>query len=234
VLGTGPIRRLIKALLGRGVFLRPDCRLPKRRFGSAYGGWTVLPERIRPDSVVYSAGVGDDISFDIELISNLGVTVQAFDPTPRAMAWVKARHLPAAFVFHALGLSDHDGESVFFAPIQPHHVSYSATNDANAGRTGIRLSVRRLSTIMNLLGHSRVDLLKMDIEGFEYAVIDDIVKTKCYPAQLLVEFHLPNRGQCAQMRRAVRTLRASGYQLFSVSSSGAELSFVRNEHAWAS
>jgi hypothetical protein len=42
---------------------------------------------------------------------------------------------------------------------------------------------------MQVQGHSRIDLLKMDIEGAEYVVIDEIVGEKIPVRQLLVEFH---------------------------------------------
>jgi hypothetical protein len=47
----------------------------------------------------------------------------------------------------------------------------------------------RLSTAMKLQGHARIDLLKMDIEGAEYEVIEEIVREKIPVQQLLVEFH---------------------------------------------
>jgi hypothetical protein len=47
----------------------------------------------------------------------------------------------------------------------------------------------RLKTAMQRLGHSRIDILKMDIEGAEYSVLEDIAREKIPVGQILVEFH---------------------------------------------
>jgi Methyltransferase FkbM domain len=78
------------------------------------------------------------------------------------------------------------------------------------------------------LGHAHIDLLKMDIEGAEYAVIDDLVDSNIRPAQILVEFHhrMPGIGP-ERTRHAVLQLRRAGFGLFAVSPSGEEYSFIR-------
>ena len=55
------------------------------RLGTRYGGW-ILPKDIElnEDSVVYSAGVGEDISFDILLSDKYKCNIILIDPTKRA------------------------------------------------------------------------------------------------------------------------------------------------------
>jgi hypothetical protein len=57
-----------------------------------------------------------------------------------------------------------------------------------------------------------IDVLKMDIEGSEYAAIEDLCRSEIYPKQLLVEFHHnSDLGiQLQKTRDAVAALRASG------------------------
>jgi hypothetical protein len=77
------------------------------------------------------------------------------------------------------------------------------------------------------LQHSRIDLLKMDIEGAEYAVIDDIVASGIIVKQLLVEFH--HRWKevgVSKTKHAVRKLNAAGYRIFAVSPNGEEYGFL--------
>ncbi|WMW22216.1 hypothetical protein RE476_12730 [Methanolobus mangrovi] len=38
------------------------------RLGSEYGGWAFCPENVGEQSVVYSFGIGEDISWDEALI----------------------------------------------------------------------------------------------------------------------------------------------------------------------
>jgi hypothetical protein len=88
--------------------------------------------------------------------------------------------------------------------------------------------VFRLASIMKMLGHDRVDLLKMDIEGAEYGVLDDLLASDIIVGQLLVEFHhrWPEVG-IDKTKRAIRLLNGAGYRIFSVSASGEEYSFKR-------
>src|SRR5712692_3232196 len=56
------------------------------RLGTVYGGW-IIPANsgLSADSVCYSAGAGEDISFDCALIERFYCQVRVIDPTPRAI-----------------------------------------------------------------------------------------------------------------------------------------------------
>lgn len=197
------------------------------RYGSEYGGWDVCAGSLDADSVVYSFGAGTDVSFDLALIERFGLTVHVFDPSPRSIAWLKEQTLPAEFVFHAYGLADHDGVLTFYPPANPEHVSYSCQTPGRPETQSVELPVHRLDTIMKQLGHRRIDLLKMDIEGAEYGVIRDILGGEIEIEQLLVEFHhhLDRVGKDAT-DEAIQRLNEHGYLAFSVSPARREYSFV--------
>jgi FkbM family methyltransferase len=55
--------------------------------GSAYGGWSLINDPSLNNGLVVSAGVGEDISFDIEMINKFDTKVILIDPTPRAIAY---------------------------------------------------------------------------------------------------------------------------------------------------
>jgi FkbM family methyltransferase len=204
--------------------LECDVLVPTERLGSDYGGWRVLPGPLTSASVIYCFGVGEDISFDTALIDRFDAHVHAFDPTPRAIAWVQER-APAGFTMHAFGLADFDGEATFSPPSRTGDVSHSIA--AGTSSNGPQFPVRRLATIMRDLDHDHIDLLKMDIEGAEYAVIDDLCRGTVRPQQLLVEFHhrFANIG-LEPTRRAVDRLRSVGYELVAISPTKEELSFA--------
>jgi FkbM family methyltransferase len=220
------LRRRVRMALGREPAVHPDAAVVSVELGESGASWRLSLEGLNAGSVVYSVGVGTDISFDRALIAATGASVQAFDPTPRSAGWIAKQSLPAGFHFHPVGLYDRDGELSFFAPANPEHVSFSI---AGAGRetAAVTLKVQCLATLMRGLGHARVDLLKMDIEGSEYAVIDDIVKSGYPIRQLLVEFHHWMPGfSIRQTEDAVKALRGAGYRLFAISDAGHEFSFV--------
>jgi FkbM family methyltransferase len=220
-------KRLIKVMLGKDFFPRIDGNTTYERLGSIYGGWNVALEGLDGSSIVYSFGIGEDASFDLELIGKLGVTVHAFDPTPKSVEWVRKQDFPPQFVLHEYGLADFDGTAQFFIPKNPNHVSHTLVKASNHSGEAITLPVKRLETIMNELDHDGLDLIKLDIEGAEYGFIEDLVAGTVRPRQLLVEFHhrFPTIG-LGKTKEAVGQLRKMGYRLFSVSDSGEEYGFV--------
>ncbi|KGB54075.1 methyltransferase, FkbM family [Sphingopyxis sp. LC81] len=207
---------------------KPEVDLAHDVLGTDYGGWPLLTAHTPADPLIYSFGVGEDISFDLEAIERFGATIHAFDPTPRSRRWVDKQSLPSAFKFHPIGLAAKDGEAEFFAPEVDEYVSFSAQPAALSDPAlAIRAPVKRLSTIIDELGTGVPDVLKMDIEGFEYAVLDDLIACDLRPAQLLVEFHhrmydIENQRTVSQIEK----LREAGYRLFYVSDSGHEYGLV--------
>lgn len=223
------LKLLVKAALGRDILVKPGLACETRRFGSEYGGWIVATEKIDQHSVVYSFGVGEDVSFDVALIEKYGVTVHAFDPTPKSIDWVRKQVLPKAFQLHPFGIAAFDGSVSFSPPENPDHVSHTLLDRVSTKHQAITAPVKRLSTIMSELGHDHIDILKMDVEGAEYDVIEDIARSGIRPHQILVEFHhrFPEVG-VEKTKSALETLRSMGYELFAVSESNEEYSFVRN------
>lgn len=227
------LRRTIRCALGRDIRFPIQTRVPAERHGSEYGGWWVCPTGLTADSVIYSLGIGEDVTFDLSMIATYGVAVHAFDPTPKSMAYLRSRHLPDAFRLHELGVGSHDGPARFFPPENPAHISHSLVAPADDRGEAIEVEVRRLSSIMHDLDHSTIDVLKMDIEGAEYDVLDEILDGHLPVRQILVEFHHRFRGiGVDRTRRTVQRLNAAGYRIFAASISGEEYSFILASETW--
>jgi len=208
---------------------RSEISVPYRVIGSDYGGWPVITGTLDADSCVYSFGVGQDITFDLGLIEAFACRIEAFDPTPRCREWIETQNLPALLRFHPIGLADRTTVLRFFAPDNDDHVSFTVS-EGRTGNSMVELPVRALCEIAEDLGDSRIDLLKMDIEGAEYDVVPDLLRRGPMPAQLCIEFHHRMFGYSdAQTRQAVAQLREAGYQLFYVSDIGHEYGFVHKD-----
>jgi FkbM family methyltransferase len=205
----------------RRVGITVDCTATTHTAGARSGTWTVCPDLLSADSVVYSFGVGNNISWDLELIERFGVDVHAFDPTPASVEWVTRQKLPRGFHFHPIGVSDHDGLSRFALP-HGRGFNYQTAVDGT-----VTASVRRVSTLMKQLGHARIDLLKIDIEGAEYPVLADLLSEPIFVGQLLVEFHhhFPTVG-LERTVAVVNRLRSAGYRIFHISDRGLEVAFL--------
>lgn len=220
-------RQMVRCAIGRDVRFAIQSRVPCERHGSEYGGWWICPTGLDGNSVVYSVGIGTDITFDLSLIETHGLTIHAFDPTPGSIAYLRSVRLPDTFTVHQLGLAAVDGTASFLPPANPEHISHTLMAPGQSDTRAIMVEVRRLSTLMRDLGHTRIDVLKMDIEGAEYDVLDDLLDQQLPVRQILVEFHhrFPGVG-VERTRRAVARLNAAGYRIFAAADSGEEYSFI--------
>lgn len=222
------LRRHWRALLRQDYFEKTDMACATKTIGNAGANWTINPEMVSQDMIVYSFGIGEDISFDLGLIDEFGLTIHAFDPTPKSLAWLAQQDLPTEFNVHPVGISDKEGILEFYPPADESWVSHSLI-DNKSGRDPIQVPVKSLPTLMKELNHDSINILKMDIEGAEYAVIEALVRSSIRPDMLLVEFHhrFPGR-QIGDTQSAIADLRKSGYQVFHVSDNGEEISFMLN------
>lgn len=226
--GKARLLRLLNQVRGRDLWTRVEVRVPKMAHGAGVGcSWVLCPQGMNAGSVVYSFGVGFNVSSDLSLIEQFNLNVYAFDPTRRAMAWIESQELAPNFHFLPYGLADYDGTATFTPPAETENPSFSMIGASSPTAESQEAPVRRLPTLMAMLGHSRVDVLKMDIEGAEYQVIADIGVSGIAPRQLLVEFHhrKPRIGVKAT-REAIAALHDMGYRIFHISASGHEYSFI--------
>lgn len=221
-------KRFLKRLIGKELKLRIDIEVPIVKDG----GWWFMPEGLCSDSIVYSLGVGDDIEFDLSLIENYGVQVHAFDPTPSSVDMLDGRNLPPQFEFHPWAVTAADGSLTFYPRLKKDgtksDVMYTMIAEEETIIDAIEVPAYSLSTISEKLGHQQIDLLKMDIEGAEYEVLDALLVSPILPTQLLVEFHhrFPGIG-LEKTADVIERLRAAGYRIFAISEIGREVSFLR-------
>ena len=189
-------------------------------------GWVVDESLLNRESVIYSVGVGSNIDFDLELINSFGATVHAFDPTPRSIEWVKGQQLPKQFIFHPFGLSAENGHMDFFPPSKASSTHFSPIDRYGDTNNVVRAPVKDIDTIASELNHKEIDLLKMDIEGAEYEVIEALPKNRVAINQILIEFHHMYKGiPISKTVDAISTLSNLGFELFNISQRTYEFSF---------
>jgi FkbM family methyltransferase len=207
------------------VFQLPQCAVAGEVLGDRGASWFVSPDGLVPGSVVYSFGVGRDLSFERALITRFGVTVHAFDPTPHALEWVRSQRLPEGLVLHELGLADYDGTARFVPSRRAGGENFSMVRQTGLG-SPIEAPVRRFATLAALVGAAPV-LVKLDVEGTEYAVLPDLLRSEIRPRQLCIEFHHRWREVGPRRtREAIRLLNRHGYRVADVSPKGKEYTFV--------
>jgi len=221
----------IKQVLRQRRLRRAGIDVEVRRKTAAYGArtgvWTILADLLPEQPVVYSFGVGRNIDWDLEMVHRHDAELHAFDPTPRSVTWIQDQELPAGLTFHPIGLGNHDGEIGFYIPRKAHKVNYSSVKAPSPDAEQVLCPVKTLATICSELGHTRVDILKMDIEGGEMDALPDVLESGIFVGQLLAEFHYhyPAIGWDPFLD-VVSELRRHGYRIFHISERGYEFSFV--------
>lgn len=166
--------------------------VPLEQHGSAYCGWQLYARGLGPGSVILDFGLGEDITFSQSLIAKYGCTVHGFDPTPKAITYVRQLATPG-FVLHEVGLAGSEREADFLLPYDTANVSGSLTSASHLGRESIKVRLVDLEGALRLAGAGRIDVLKMDIEGAEYEVLESApferLARDSKIASLCIEFH---------------------------------------------
>ncbi len=212
--------------------LKPALNCTKRWYGNSYGGFYVNPDLLKPGAVVYSIGIGKDISFDRALLRRHACQVYGFDPTPKSIAFIAEQKNLRGFHFYPYGIAPETKTETFFLPRNPRGVSGSlALNETVDASNSIQVPLKSLQDITRELGHTHIDVLKMDIEGAEYEVIEAVLESGIPIGQLLVEFHDRFFEGPWRSQGSVELLAKNGYELFGTSLSFEEVSFVHRKHA---
>jgi FkbM family methyltransferase len=206
------LARRVRRSVVRGLVRHPELGLEK--IGTDYGGWIVPTRRIDASWRCYCGGVGEDASFDLGLVERFGCEVVAIDPTPRAIAYAEpiAKREPR-FRFLPIGLWSSDTSLRFYKPRNDAHVSHSVVN-LQGTSDWFEAPVRTIGSVMADLGDRTIDLLKLDIEGAEHAVLGSVLGAGVRPRVLCFEVDQPVGP--LRLWRTMRRVRAAGYTLVAV------------------
>lgn len=199
--------------------------------GWRWCGFFVDTKLLNHESIILSFGVGTDISFDLSLERRGVKHIYLFDPTPVAEKFIRSLRLSPGFSFYPAGLSDKNGKQLFYLPSGTHRVSGSSLNLQHLqSEKNIEVEMKKLSAILQELKLTRIDLLKMDIEGSEFAVIENMMAEKIFPQQLCVEFHARYFDDGRQkMKDTIDLLSRHDYEL-SAYTDGEEYLFCRRSN----
>lgn len=195
----------------------------KRRYecvfiGTGYGGWWVPVDVLDKGGSAVCCGCGTDISFDLGLAYLYNFDVVAFDPTPNAVTYVSGLIERGARIdFVNKGVYSRNTVLEFYEPSYSFDDSYSASNIQETSKY-VRFEVVTLSDVFTGLGGSP-SILKMDIEGVETKVVNEVLDSIYRPTCILVEFNelaYPTTWSLKKIRFICRKLLRKNYKLYSV------------------
>lgn len=176
---------------------------------------------LKDNSIVVDVGAGSEAEFSKELIKLFGLRSFGFDPTRKHHEFLEALSEKAGpfFKFYKFALSENKGTKHFYETRE--NVSGSFYHD----HTNIKsdkileydVETITLKDIFSLLNTVNIDLIKLDIEGEEYAVLGSAGKEVFERiSQLVVEFHhgIVDRFTMADTQRVVEYLKGLGYIVY--------------------
>jgi FkbM family methyltransferase len=225
------IKKILIWLSPRKLFVPTQIKIEKVWIGSTYGGFFVHMPALTSGSVVFSFGVGEDISFDTALLETKKLNVYAFDPTAGVAEFVEPQIMEMdRFSFSSCGIAARDGEQWFYPPENPDHISCSIVPNPFTRANAYRVEMKKLSTITSEMQINHIDLLKLDIEGAEYEVVPAILDEGFLINQIQIEIHPDLFADGRQKTKALlKRMNDAGYRIFGVSGTCRELSFIRTE-----
>ena len=210
--------------------------------GTNYGGWDIpINPKLNENSIVYSGGVGEDMSFDLKLQDKYKCSIVLIDPTPKAIKHyenVQKYYKTNNFIFYEniqpdyikcisnlnpnfdkftylnKGLHNKKDTLKFYKQTNPAYVSQSLISNMFGNEFDI-VKVDSIKNIMSELGHTKIDLLKLDIEGSEIEVLQQMLDDNIFPKYLCIEFDLLLKGKDKNRstQKIIERLQQNGYKI---------------------
>lgn len=130
------------------------------------------------DVVVYSFGVGPSSEFEDDAASR-GWDVASFDPTINQKTTVKENGVK----FFNMGVSGQD------RTISGGDAKDWGSPDNNSGQSFV---LKSIPSIMKMLKHDHIDIMKIDVEGWEWFALLGLIAADLakHVSQIAMEFHL--------------------------------------------
>ena len=183
--------------------------------GTNYGGWFILQDTVLKNGVILSAGVGEDISFDIDMLNQYQPKIILVDPTPKAIEHIelikrnlgihKTKEYSAdgkqpVEAYDLKNIKDNDLFLIekalykksnldvkFYSPPNENHVSHSISNwQNNYKKTGDFISVKTICVLDVLISFNSLNLAFTLISSGGFLPVNDL-------SNILKDNILPNQ-----------------------------------------
>ena len=181
--------------------------------GNGPGAWYMHTPSIRANQdcpILFSGGAGLGISFEIAFAQEFHGKVHLYDPSPTGKHTAEKHSTVAGIQFMPWALAKHAGTVRMSKPENPQEGSWTLPD----GGTSLVDEFRSVSLVEEIKskGYTAVDVIKLDIEGFEYEVIDSLLNSDVKIGQILLEYHhFFAHINVNQTKSAKKILKNKGY-----------------------
>lgn len=210
--------------------------------GTNYGGWSIpINAKLDTNSIIYSGGVGEDMSFDLKLEDKYRCKIFLIDPTYRAIKHYEevkefyntkiynfSGNIQSDYLYNIIdlepnfnnytyinkGLYKERTKLKFYKQSNPNYVSQSLVKNMFSNDYD-EVEVDSIQNIMKTYNHNKIDLLKLDIEGSEIDVLNQMLDDEIYPTYLCIEFDLLLKKKDTNQltEKLVKRLQENNYKI---------------------
>jgi len=178
---------------------------------------------LNPKSIIVDVGCGFEADFSRFMMQRFGAQCFGIDPTEKHKSALMqlAAQSAGRFVYLQNAVSSTNGELQFFE-IENMESGSLLIDHINIMKDVTKSYLVRsvtLREIPHLIDHEKIDLIKLDIEGAEYDLFENVTieDLKAY-SQIYIEFH-HNSVKSRSLRdteKVIRILRENNFNVFSM------------------
>jgi FkbM family methyltransferase len=116
--------------------------------------------------------------------------------------------------YYNFGIYKESGIYKFYEPTNKEYVSHTMEENMNWSKNYISVEMKNLKTILSELNHTKIDLLKLDIEGVECEVLEELFDLKIYPKYICVDFDAKRKNiKLRQFESIITKIQSLNYKM---------------------
>ncbi len=156
------------------------------------GNYFLDVSRIKKNKpLLYSGGVGENISFDEEFIIETNGHARLFDPTPASCDFMKDK-ISENLTFYPYALYKENKRMKIYYDRFNQVRSNSISNFLNFNELDFYYcETFNIPTLLKKFNDTEIDVLKLDIEGVSIEVIENCLNNNICPDQIIVAIEVP-------------------------------------------
>ncbi len=196
--------RILSPLIGDTYYLSPRCLTIKlfedrnfkqkkdfnlKKFGNYFLDFKMINKNSK--TIVYSGGVGKNISFDKELEKKISCKLRLFDPTPESIQFMKKK-TTKKLSFYPYAIYKKNKKVKIYYDKHGLVKSNSISNYLGFDKKSFYYcNAHNLPFLKKKFKDKAIDILKLDIEGVAMEVIENSMKNNILPKQILLALEVP-------------------------------------------
>lgn len=167
--------------------------------------------------IIYSFGIGTDITFDLAASDKYNCDIYMYDPTPTVIPFMEKHKENKNLKFFSCGIATENTELDFYMQEGKDTASLWPIHGSNG--YSIKVPCKKLETIMKENNHTHIDILKLDVEGMAHGVIEQLInETNIRPSQIVAEIEVVGIENpityLPKVAKFAKTLKDNGYKIY--------------------